>query len=173
MREFPFHRFTKHMTKMCSITHALFKSVCCPLQLYSFIYLFLRRLQLSACLRLECVGRYGPQAHTPSHRWGWERGRKRHPCRDHFEICEDFRAIWTRCQSAPDSKGWQRYPTVQYGSLFNELLTVPRFNWCDIWAIYLWHFNEGWFSALPFTFFVLFSKSHLHFSALNLLFVSH
>ncbi|MED6231383.1 hypothetical protein ATANTOWER_000003 [Ataeniobius toweri] len=29
-------------------------------------------------------------------------GRKRHPCRDHFEICEDFRAIWTRCQSAPD-----------------------------------------------------------------------
>lgn len=56
------------------------------------------------------------------------RGRKRHPCRDHFEICEDFRAIWTRCQSAPDSKGWQRYPTVQYGSLFNELLTVPRFN---------------------------------------------
>ena len=56
------------------------------------------------------------------------RGGGRHPCRDHFEICEDFRAIWTRCQSAPDSKGWQRYPTVQYGSLFNELLTVPRFN---------------------------------------------
>lgn len=61
-------------------------------------------------------------------RVGAEGGRKRHPCRDHFEICEDFRAIWTRCQSAPDSKGWQRYPTVQYGSLFNELLTVPRFN---------------------------------------------
>lgn len=85
-------------------------------------------------------------------------GRKRHPCRDHFEICEDFCAIWTRCQSAPDSKGWQRYPTVQYGSLFNELLTVPRFNWCDIWAIYLWHFNEGWFSALPFTFLCYFLR---------------
>ncbi len=122
------------------------------------LFLFLCCLQLSACLRLECVGRHGPVAHTPSQRWGWERGRKRHPCRDHFEICEDFRAIWTRCQSAPDSKGWQRYPTVQYGSLFNELLTVPRFNWCDIWAIYLWHFNEGWFSALPFTFLCYFLR---------------
>lgn len=122
------------------------------------LFLLLHSLQFFACLRLECVGRHGPVAHTPSQWWGWERGRKRHPCRDHFEICEDFRAIWTRCQSAPDSKGWQRYPTVQYGSLFNELLTVPRFNWCDIWAIYLWHFNEGWFSALPFTFLCYFLR---------------
>lgn len=125
----------------------------------SFLPLWI--LRLSACLCLEFAGRYGPQAHTPSHWWGWVRrrgGGGRHPCRDHFEICEDFRAIWTRCQSAPDSKGWQRYPTVQYGSLFNELLTVPRFNWCDIWAIYLWHFNEGWFSALPFTFLCYFLR---------------
>lgn len=144
------------MTKcVASVTHFSFLL---SVVLCSFIFLFLWCLQLSACLRLECVGRHGPVAHTPSQRWGWERGRKRHPCRDHFEICEDFRAIWTRCQSAPDSKGWQRYPTVQYGSLFNELLTVPRFNWCDIWAIYLWHFNEGWFSALPFTFLCYFLR---------------
>lgn len=144
--------------KVCCISHLFFKCLLSS-AVFLFIFIFFCRAfsSLHASIwNVQADMGLWPTPHLSGE--GGSGGRKRHPCRDHFEICEDFRAIWTRCQSAPDSKGWQRYPTVQYGSLFNELLTVPRFNWCDIWAIYLWHFNEGWFSALPFTFLCYFLR---------------